>query len=272
MLSKKPKSYNGIFKDSRRIYSRTKTDTLRQFDFNFVETMYTLVKDSLPKNRAPRSIVNWRFTKEETMKGHNRSPEKILEKRLVRISPATWPDVANWANQVPVASGVLNSTVDKKTAVDWVHKLKRPNAYEFIELKIASDNPLHAGLEILEYGMAYILARQKPEFFFPTGTESPEVMKAGHIELKVLAPEQFYDFKVRGSKISKEYWIDFQSTTNRGLAKLRENIGLDFRIEFNFETFQLPESKIRILRTGLFSDNDIIYMIGGRKRIQANSV
>jgi hypothetical protein len=89
---------------------------------------------------------------------------------------------------LPVASGLSNSTSDRRVAID----LARLNGdlLELYELKWESNSPAYAAFEILLYGICYVICRARGMEF---GYEELEPMQASHVRLNVLAPAHFYD-------------------------------------------------------------------------------
>jgi hypothetical protein len=106
-----------------------------------------------------KSKENWRFESQTLISKNNRSPEVILERAIVNIHCGIWSDAACWVNQVPVASGLVGPDADRSRKIDLVHKCG-DKEFEFIELKVASNTPLYAAMEILKYGVVYIFCRE----------------------------------------------------------------------------------------------------------------
>lgn len=128
------------------------------------------------------SRENWRWCVPQTFIGaENRSPEVVLERAIARACVAAGR--SDWSNQVPVASGVVHSSAERRRAIDLVHKCDEGH-YEFIELKIASDTPLYAAFEIISYVGVWLLSRNdecgKP------------LLEAKRIDARVLAPAAYY--------------------------------------------------------------------------------
>lgn len=130
----------------------------------------------------PPSAQNWRFEKKLEISPENKSPEKTLEKTIARIAG---PD---WVNQVPTSSGLSTSSNDKHRNVDLVYR-RDPLRYEFIELKVGSDTPLYAAIEILLNGALYLFARTHLSGGAPP-VNAP--LLAQHVHLRVLAPAPYY--------------------------------------------------------------------------------
>ena len=91
----------------------------------------------------------------------------------------------DWSNQVPVASGLVGPNAERRRAIDLVHRVG-PRRFEFIELKIASDTPLYAAIEIIAYTCIWLQARAEG------GRPATPLLDADHIDVIVLAPEAYY--------------------------------------------------------------------------------
>jgi len=128
------------------------------------------------------SKENWRFERRLGYAPENSSPEVTLEREIVRVMGE------DWANQVPAASGLWNGAADKRRAVDLVVRVGE-QCFELIELKVESDTPLRAAVEILQYGLLYALARDRyPE----TQHAGKDLLRATNVHLCVLAPLNYY--------------------------------------------------------------------------------
>ena len=86
-----------------------------------------------------RSRQNWRWSLQTYIGEANRSPEVMLEQAVAAACEAAGS--SDWANQIPVASGLIAGARDNRRAIDLVHR-RDTRTYEMIELKIASDTPL----------------------------------------------------------------------------------------------------------------------------------
>jgi hypothetical protein len=82
-------------------------------------------------SRQP-SKENWRCTQEtKQLRDDNCSGEKLLEKAVAMLSKTgVYP---GWCNQVPVASGLIDHVLNRKTAIDLVHR--KAGTARFVELK-----------------------------------------------------------------------------------------------------------------------------------------
>lgn len=130
-----------------------------------------------------RSQQNWRWTLQPQIGAGNRSPEVVLERAIASACNAAGRN--DWANQIPVASGLIEGSTDGRRAVDLAHR-RTDGAVELIELKIASDTPLYAVVELLGYASAWLLARADPP------ARRPELSRADRLDLRVLAPAAYY--------------------------------------------------------------------------------
>jgi hypothetical protein len=92
---------------------------------------------------------------------------------------------------MPTASGLLGPATDKRVAVDLVHR-EDSTTYSFIELKVASDTPLFAAIEILLYGLLFVWSKNNQENLgYYVGTQP--VIAADRVTLSVLAPSSYYE-------------------------------------------------------------------------------
>lgn len=143
------------------------------------------------------SEENWRLEKQKGIGANNNRPEVSLERAIVNIPAEIWPDAANWFNQVPVASGLVDPHEGGRR-IDLVHNCG-DKAYEFIELKVDSNTPLYAAMEILKYGVLYIFCRQDDRVKCVDQKGEPiidregKLMQAKKIHLRVLAPAKYYE-------------------------------------------------------------------------------
>lgn len=194
-----------------------------------VADMYQHIKanlDKRPVNRTP-SPENWklRSTKNQDMRrpgAKNKSAEVKLERAIVE----EWPN--SWNYQMPIASGLFEEHSDKRRAVDLVFDHKADH-FDLVELKIKSDTPLYAAMEILGYGLVYLASRTDHSGNLKYKTADLPVLQAKKITLCVLAPAKYYDYK--GSLL----WL--QVAINDGLKHLPT---LDLKMDFRFEQFDFP--------------------------------
>ncbi|HXV79746.1 MAG TPA: hypothetical protein VEG60_07690 [Candidatus Binatia bacterium] len=179
------------------------------------------------KNHS-KSEENWRFIPQPGINADNDSREVRLERAIVNIPKEIWTDAPNWVNQVPIASGLVDPNADRGRRIDLVHKCG-DRAFEFIELKVDSDTPLYAAMEVLKYGVVYIFCRQD-ERASQHIDRTKELLKAERIHLRVLAPEKYYE-KYNLS------WLE--KSISGGLAEFRRQRKFTFEMDFKFETLSL---------------------------------
>jgi hypothetical protein len=188
------------------------------------------------------SRENWRWRAPQLqIAAHNASPEVVLERAIVGACERAGR--RDWANQVPVASGVAGASAERRRAIDLVHQTG-PNAFEFIELKVASDNPLYAAVEIIGYTAIWLLSR---------GDSAPNpssLLNAEAVAAVVLAPESYYA-RYRLEGIARR--LDEEMAT---LGR-RFGLGLSFRFEAFPDEFAAPPH----------SDQRIATLLASRRRL-----
>ncbi len=180
------------------------------------------------------SAENWRFVPRTETSHKNNSPEVTLERAIAKLAPD------DWANQVPTSSGLCGSTQDKRRAIDLVLR-NHPDEFTFIELKINSDTPLFAAMEILIYGILYVFSRQNiDELGYSNGVK--ELLQAQIIHLRTLAPKKFYG----------DGGLDWlEKTINDGLSQyLFEQSAISIQMDFGFvpfpDGFEWPRDKSKL--------------------------
>jgi len=129
--------------------------------------------------RLPSS-ENWRFQKKTDLSDENESPEVTLERTVASITDD------NWANQIPVDSGLLGA---RAHYIDLVHRSAQ--AFSVVELKVESNTALSAAFQVVKYGLAYAFSRRHAELL-EYKLQNKELLQASSIELRVLAPAEFY--------------------------------------------------------------------------------
>lgn len=191
-----------------------------------VEQMFAQVEGNWTKCLSilsrPPSTQNWRwFEPQLEISPENRSPEVTLERAIVRAAKAA--DRRDWSNQIPIAAGILAGAGNNRRAIDLVHS-PAPEKFEFVELKIASDTPLFAAIEILEYGFIWLLSRRDGEAL---GYADRAIIQASDIQLSVLAPRSYY----RELDLT---WLT--ECLSEGVRRLGLRQG-DMRLDFAFQEF-----------------------------------
>ena len=132
--------------------------------------------------KKDRSEKNWVWPRlVPAISEGNGSAEVIIERALaaafIRLGRT------DWSNQVPVASGLVSPF--GRGAIDLVRQ-RSERHFEMIELKIASDTPLSAAIEVINYACIWLIARgDRPK-------RPSALLDADRIDLRVLAPAAYY--------------------------------------------------------------------------------
>lgn len=192
------------------------------------------------------SPENFRWFKPQlAISDKNDSPEVTFERAVIQ---ACWRlGRSDWANQVPLVSGIAGPRAYKRRAIDLVRKVS-DSAFDFIELKIASDTPLYAAAEILLYGLIWLHTRGRS--VESSGSRSP-LLDANSVELSVLAPPAFYGRSdIRGMS---EYF-------NSGLAALAQRHGVEMSLAFTAfpDAFNWPAA---------LSDDELVRLLDNRQPV-----
>jgi len=172
-----------------------------------------------PRHLAEKrpSKENWRLERKLDIAPHNESPEKTLEKAIAKLT--------DWYNQIPTASGLYDQHSDKLRNIDLVHQLS-PAHFEFIELKVTSDTPEKAAMEILQYAVLYVFACLH---YTEAEKQAKELLGATQVYLRVLAPPAYY----WGSNNLQELATRF----NIGLSAFSETVRAGCQMDFAFWAF-----------------------------------
>ncbi len=167
-----------------------------------VGDIYRCLETNLPNPIVARSPQLWRCRRATSIADGNVSPEKILEKSVAML--AVRDLMPGWFNQCAVASGLADSHKDNHRAVDLVHV--SGETARLVELKWAGYTPADAAFQVLEYGIAYALARcHKTEF----GLDDRCLMRVRDVRLEVLGPQALFEW---------EDWRPLYATLDRALA------------------------------------------------------
>lgn len=154
----------------------------------FLEASYKQINNNwlaaIEAGYSEPSKENWRWKRHTELAVNNKSPELQLERAIVNHCGD------NWSNQMPTASRLVGPATDKRAAVDLVYR-DDPTTYSLIELKVDSDNPLFAAIEILMYGLVFTWSRNHHVQLSYDIIKQP-VLKATTITFCVLAPANYY--------------------------------------------------------------------------------
>lgn len=237
---------------------------------DLIAKIYDQIADNLsePKSGRIPSKENWRWKKNPKIKeaqngkAGNSSSEVGLEKAIVKISPQIWPEVSEWSNQAPTSSGLLGRYSDRKRAIDLVHRWQDGEYvdYEFIELKVDSNNPLSAAMEILVYGMLYVLSRDNREGMGYVRERNP-LLWGRNIHLQVLAPCAYYV----GHNLAR-----LEKTLDKALGNFLKGRG--FGMNFEFQEFPQDFHPRLVLKATRSRDCKIIEALRHRKPVYPHHV
>jgi hypothetical protein len=205
------------------------------------EEMYRRISDNFKPSRGlgKLSKQNWRFEKKPDLAAHNKSLEKVLEKKMSEYADH------RWANQVPAASGFCG-TGGRKRSIDLVFKSDDSTFVIFYELKVLpeSGNALSAAIELLGYGLLYIYTRTHLGEY-----EDSPYMKARTVSLRVLGTRNYYQ---RQACKSTDATKELENEISLNLNKFASTKLLDCTMDFGFyvfpDTFVWTEEDVKDLR------------------------
>lgn len=214
---------------------------------DLVSVLYRTIQDNYRRGGATankdRSRENWRWCSlQPQISPHNRSPEVVLERAIA--SACQRSGRTDWANQIPVASGLIAGARDGRRAIDLVHR-RGEGHFEFIELKIASDTPLYAAIEIICYGCIWLLARTDPP------NRISELLFAERVDLRVLAPARYYErFELKAIEADLDRQIHI--------------LGAEQQLNLSFAFDVAPQTLVRIPPD---DDGDLLSAVAARRRL-----
>ena len=129
----------------------------------------------------------WELRHACDISSHNQSCETLIEKAVANL--AARGRMPGWFNQCPTASGIGDSSRNKKRNIDLVHWSGSRKHARLVELKWTSDDPLSALRQILRYGAVYLFCRVHKDRL---PLQGQPLMDAHHVSLEVVAPAQYY--------------------------------------------------------------------------------
>ena len=178
---------------TQRLTSLGGEDALR-----LVQRLYHRIDGNFPGRPRSSSDQLWRPTPQTYICDRNQSPEKMLEKAVAIL--AEQGHMPGWSNQCPVATGISHSRQDAKRCVDLVHLSN--HTLRLVELKwIGGYTPAYALFELLEYGLACLLARlHKRELAL--GANELMHDSIGNVRLEVVGPQAFFSRNERSDLFS----------------------------------------------------------------------
>lgn len=129
----------------------------------------------------------WELRRATNISDHSANKEMMLEKAVAILANNGY--MTKWFNQCPAASGIGDSSRNRKSSVDLVHWDPSNKRARLVELKWASDDPHYALREIPRYGAAYLFCRIYRDKLPLKGRS---MMDARHVSLEVAAPAHYY--------------------------------------------------------------------------------
>ena len=197
-----------------------------------IKRLYRRIEENWRTRRLQRnpSQENWRWkccTEYKTKSLEVNREREMIKAHLESLKEGQLP---RWANQIPVASGLLGSFSDKRRAVDLAHRCEVPEhhsdtCYALIELKIKSNTPLYAAFEILLYGLLFVFSRCNREVLKYDIVRQP-LLWADRLHLRVLAPPGYYD--------KRSYKLDWlEKDLNKAISRFaRRKAGVEMDFSF----------------------------------------
>jgi hypothetical protein len=217
---------------SRRKTPITGTTEFLEASYAHIHNHYSTAIQN-PESNPSRE--NWRWKRHLNLGDGNQSEELNLERLIVNACGD------DWSNQMPAASGLDGPARDRRAAVDLVYR-EDPTTFSLIELKVKSDNPLFATLEILMYGLLFVWSKNN-QADLGYDREAQPVLAANTVTLAVLAPSNYYhDFDL----------TILASALNKGLIEF----GRRYSLNLKFEVCELgkdfdPGSPIELIRSAI---------------------
>jgi len=191
-----------------------------------LQQLYDQIEENRHETVRPASIPpseqNWILQSNPVYADENTSPEVTLERELIR----SYGD--GLYNQVSTSSGLIDARLDKARNIDLVLDLGG-RRYEFIELKVGSNTPLYAAMEVVTYALIYLFSRRHADSL---GYSDLPLISSHEIALRVLAPYDYYEDYDLGP---------LERLLNVGFARLlATDLWGGISMSFDFERF--PES------------------------------
>ena len=147
--------------------------------------IYSRMEANCP-NPASTSQRLWELRRATRISAHNPSEETMLEKSVAMLAARGHMD--GWFNQCPTASGIGDSSRDKRRNVDLVHWSAPIRHARLVELKWRSNDPSEAVRQVVCYGAAYVFSRMHRD---KLPLRDRPVMDARHVSLLVVAPAHY---------------------------------------------------------------------------------
>ena len=211
----------------------------------FLEASYAQIHNNwlaaIEAGYSQPSKENWRWKRHLELSPGNTSLELLLERAIVNECGD------NWSNQMPTASGLVGHATDKRAAVDLVYR-QDSKTYSLIELKVDSDNPLFAAIEILLYGLLFVWSKDNRKQLGYDVQIQP-VLAADTVTLSVLAPTSYYrDFDL----------TNLAGALHSGLGQFGQQHALNLGFEFcRLGVVFASDSSPRLTRSAISDRNPI---------------
>ncbi len=243
--------WDGLLREHYRLGHAITTKTAAREAYQSTSDLTPLFNDLFLRieqnmNPSPSPGVgdsNWKLRRAKVRSDHNESLEKLLEKRVVSLSPHDECEGSSggWYNQIPAGSGYANSKSNRKNSIDLVYEGKRGGEYSIIELKLhnGSGTPFYATYENLSYGFLYLLSRTD-ECLRSIFEEAPikPILTAERIRFVVLAPASYYEENQPFAVSLKE----FEQRVHRALGAFAKSKVPRLEMGFEFRQFNNPVS------------------------------
>jgi len=183
-----------------------------------IRTLYQKIESNWKNGGQLGSNENWRWSLKRNIDPENKSAEIRIERAFANIlSPE------HWANQIPVASGLVGSA-DGRRNIDLAH-WDGVRTVTLIELKVASDTPIYAAFEIVRYALLLCLAREHTEIRMA----KPLWKEVSLARLRVVAPTAYYQ---RDGKPLSLGWIEH--AIDRAVAAFGETLPESAKLTMDF--------------------------------------
>ena len=227
--------------------------SLDGFNVSTLDTALAEIKGNYERRNRELtpSDKNWRLQKDVDYS--TKSHEVSLERTIVSTCK-------NWWNQVPVASGLVDSSGNKHAKIDLVNQTD--GGFDFVELKWNSDNAVYATVEILRYALIYLFSLvNKEEFDYMKEGRNTELMRASRIQLQVLAPRSYYE--VDGEVA---YLNNLQNLSNDAISDLSEKqkgpkMSFRYKVfpnDFNWDPEIEESERKKLVQTGIDSMDSLL--------------
>lgn len=223
---------------------------------NLAEALYRQLLNNWDGTPAT-GLENWRHAQNLGLGDNNNTLEVPLQRTFMRFV-----NDQNWANEVPVASGVTGTGAD---SVDLV--LRSGREYSMIELKYpredaADESPLKAAIQVLRYGLAYVFSRLNLDALGYDPNIKP-ILDASHVHLRLLAPARFYAPFIENSD-----WLQLlENSLNEGIGSIVQetNFAMTFAFEhfpeeFDWDPTRRNEEEIQIEVVNAFANRQRLFL------------